>query len=165
MTDTMDDAKLIVGNVLLEFGMIDSMLRSIYKDQTHIDPTNKNTSDKELNECFFRYIDGRDGIVNDSKSKVFKGVEGDRIHLQDLLYGLRWLRNVAAHQTYSLVTGRSALSVSARGQGVDTFEGTLAYFKELWDLYSEQFYPIFELWNDGVLDYFDIDGTQIGEIE
>jgi hypothetical protein len=158
----MDLNKQIVGEILLEFAMIDSCLRSVYLMKTGDAPAER-IAEKDLDQTFFEYIDNRTNAILNSKSKIYHDEEDKPIHLITILGEIRQTRNIAAHQTYELVTGLSAVPESARGKLVGSYIGTIDQLRDRWRLYSDQFLPIFELWNAGVLGIFDLDGTQIAE--
>lgn len=149
---TQDGARLTVGTVLTEFGMIDSLLRSTYRTENGIDPTSPDVRDGDLDACLFAYINTRTDLVPSSKAKVYKGEKGEDIHLQELMQRLRCLRNIAAHQTWSLVTGLSAMPKEVHGQATDSYVGSVDDLRRSWDFYVNQFLPIFKKWNNGEFD-------------
>lgn len=158
----MDLNKQIVGEILLEFAMIDSCLRSIYLMKTGGAPAER-IAEEDLDKTFFEYINNRTNATLNSKSKIYHDEKDKPIHLKTLLGKIRQTRNIAAHQTYELVTGLSAVPESARDELVGSYIGTIDQLRDCWRLYSDQFLPIFELWNADVLGVFDLDGTQITE--
>lgn len=148
----MNKAKAIVGNVLTEFGMIDSLLRSIYRQCKSIDPVHSIVKDDELDKCFFKFLDSNPEFALPTKIKNYKCQDGADIHLQDLVQKMREVRNITAHQTWSLVTGLSSFPIEAHSQAADSYIGSINDLEKRWRFYSDQFFPIFERWNSGGFD-------------
>ena len=147
-----NEAKTTIGNLLTEFGMIDSLLRSVYKQCTGIDPVHPKVEDGDLDKCFFDFLDSKPSLSLVSNDKIYQDQEGNKIHLQDLMQQLRQVRNIAAHQTWSLITGLSSLPIEALGQVTDSYVGTIEELDNKWRFYADQFLPIFECWNYGGFD-------------
>lgn len=152
----MDKAKSTIGNILTEFAMIDSMLRSVYEQHRGVDPVHPSVNDGDLDKCFFDFLDYHPDLGLDTKNKKYKDRDGAGIHLKTLVEKLRETRNIAAHQTWSLVTGLSNFPIGAHGQSADSYVGSVDDLTEQWRFYSYQFLPIFEQWNYGGFDEQDM---------
>ena len=148
----MTEAKVVIGTILTEFGMIDSLLRSVYRQHKGVEPVHPRVKDGDLDECLFDFLDSNPDLGLDTKSKNYKDQVGVDIHLKALVEDLRKIRNIAAHQTWSLVTGSSAAPREAHRQSSDSYVGSLKDLSEQWKFYSDQFLPIFEQWNYGGFD-------------
>lgn len=99
-----DKAKTIVETILTEFGMIDSLLRSVYKQHKGTNPVHPDVRDGDLDKCFFDFLESHPDLGLDTKNKNHEVIDGTGIHLKTLLEKLRGTRNIVAHQTWSLST-------------------------------------------------------------
>jgi hypothetical protein len=101
----MEKNKALIGDILVEFCMIEQCIKSIVFDVygTVSDRNNRKTFDD-----FYYHIDHRVNGRCKSSDKIFKDKNDDDISLVKLLKEICSIRHIAAHQTDALVVGWSS---------------------------------------------------------
>jgi len=193
----MNKNKAFVGEILVEFCMIEQCIRSIVFD---VNGSVSDRNNRQTFKDFYYHIDNRANGRCKSTDKIFKDKVGKSIDLKRLIEEICLIRHIAAHQTDALINGWSKLpdnevlfkkSASNRelerkrlentilhedgekviithGRGRSSllgssYVGSAEDLHNDWKFYSLQFYEIFNIWNDGNFEIFDIDGSQIAE--
>lgn len=98
--------KALVGEILVEFCMIEQCIKSIVFD---IYGTVSDRNNRETFDAFYYHIDNRVNGKCKSSDKIFKSNKNDSISLRKLLKEICLIRNIAAHQTEALIGGWSTL--------------------------------------------------------
>ncbi len=98
--------KVLVGEILVEFCIIEQCIKSIVFDVYGAVPGRNN---RETFDAFYYHIDNRVNGQCKSTDKIFKNKNNHNIHLQKLIDEISKLRNIAAHQTDALIGGWSKL--------------------------------------------------------
>ena len=96
--------KVIVGDILVEFCMIEQCIKSIVFDAYG---TVSNRNNRETFDAFYYHIDNRVNGRCKSTDKIFKNKSDDNISLAKLLKEISKIRNIAAHETDALIGGWS----------------------------------------------------------
>lgn len=155
----MEKNKALVGDILVEFCMIESCIGSIFYDNIGKAPA---WNDK-IYKKFYEYLDSRVNAVRKSTDKIYESKDGKKISLIELLGEIKRIRDIAAHQTWELIGELSIVPEEARGRLLGSYRGGTEDLHNEWTFYSRQFEQIFRVWNESGLEIFDIDGTQIAE--
>lgn len=92
----MEKNKALVGDILVEFCMIESCIGSIFYDNIGKAPA---WNDK-IYKKFYEYLDSRVNAVRKSTDKIYESKDGKKISLIELLGEIKRIRDIAAHQTW-----------------------------------------------------------------
>ncbi len=102
----MEKNKALVGDILVEFCMIEQCIKSIVFD---VYGTVSDRNNRETFDAFYYHIDSRVNGQCKSTDKIFKNKNSDDISLRKLLKEICSIRHIAAHQTDALIAGWSKL--------------------------------------------------------
>lgn len=105
MTKT-EKNKAQVGEILVEFCMIEQCIKSIVFD-VYGNVSDRNN--RETFDAFYYHIDNRVNGRCKSTDSIFKNKDDHDISLRKLLVEISRIRNIAAHQTDALIGGWSKL--------------------------------------------------------